>query len=127
MTRLQAARALAVASIVAALAFYAIGGAVKPGYSHLTQYISELNYDEVIEMAYYGAQVIHPKTIKPLFEKSIPLLVKCFLDPNLPGTVISKQRVKNLPPILVRKEQQVLVDFRSKDYSFVGEHAVGTL
>jgi aspartate kinase len=91
------------------------------------QGIPALSYDEVIEMAYYGAQVIHPKTIKPLFEKSIPLLVKCFLDPNLPGTVISKQRVKDLPPILVRKEQQVLVDFRSKDYSFVGEHSVGTL
>jgi aspartate kinase len=89
--------------------------------------ISALSYDEVIEMAYYGAQVIHPKTIKPLFEKRIPLLVKCFLDPNLPGTIISNQRVKNLPPIIVRKEQQVLIDFRSKDYSFVGEHAVGTL
>ena len=48
--------------------------------------ISELNYDEVIEMAYYGAQVIHPKTIKPLQNKDIPLYVKCFVDPSLPGT-----------------------------------------
>jgi aspartate kinase len=54
--------------------------------------IPELSYDEVIEMAYYGAQVIHPKTIKPLFEKKIPLLVKCFLDPNMPGTVITRNR-----------------------------------
>ena len=46
-----------------------------------TVLINELNYDEVIEMAYYGAQVIHPKTIKPLQNKSIPLQVKCFLDP----------------------------------------------
>ena len=45
--------------------------------------ISELNYDEVIEMAYYGAQVIHPKTIKPLQNKSIPLQVKCFLDAGI--------------------------------------------
>ena len=89
--------------------------------------MSQLSYDEVIEMAYYGAQVIHPKTIKPLYEKSIPLLVKCFLDPTLPGTVISKQAVKKLPPVIILKEKQVLVNFRSKDYSFVGEHAVAKL
>ena len=47
------------------------------------QPIPELNYNEVIEMAYYGAQVIHPKTIKPLQNKNIPLYVKCFLDPSL--------------------------------------------
>jgi len=86
-----------------------------------------LSYAEVIEMAYYGAQVIHPKTIKPLFEKNIPLLVKCFLDPSLPGTVISKSPVKNLPPVIILKEKQVLFNFRSKDYSFVGEHALANL
>ena len=64
------------------------------------QFISELNYDEVIEMAYYGAQVIHPKTIKPLQNKGIPLYVKCFLDKNLPGTVIHKKNIKDLPPLL---------------------------
>ncbi|MGC5145400.1 hypothetical protein ACPXBW_26760, partial [Escherichia coli] len=47
------------------------------------QLMPELNFTEVIEMAYYGAQVIHPKTIKPLQNKGIPLLVKCFLDPTL--------------------------------------------
>ncbi|MFX7731881.1 hypothetical protein ABTK10_20335, partial [Acinetobacter baumannii] len=52
------------------------------------QLMPELNFTEVIEMAYYGAQVIHPKTIKPLQNKGIPLLVKCFLDPTLPGTII---------------------------------------
>ena len=46
------------------------------------QLLPELSFDEVIEMAYYGAQVIHPKTIKPLQNKNIPLHVKCFLDPN---------------------------------------------
>jgi aspartate kinase len=83
--------------------------------------LSELNYDEVIEMAYYGAQVIHPKTIKPLQNKGIPLYVKCFLDPALPGTVIHNKKVKGLPPIIVLKREQVLVRLHSKDFSFVGE------
>jgi aspartokinase len=50
-------------------------------------------------MAYYGAQVIHPKTIKPLQNKGIPLHVKCFLDPSLNGTIISKKQIKHLPPV----------------------------
>jgi aspartate kinase len=83
--------------------------------------ISELNYEEVIEMAYYGAQVIHPKTIKPLQNKGIPLYVKCFLDTSLPGTIIHNHAVKRLPPIFVLKQEQVLVQFHSKDFSFVGE------
>ncbi|MGN9273768.1 amino acid kinase family protein, partial [Enterococcus faecium] len=60
------------------------------------QLMPELNFTEVIEMAYYGAQVIHPKTIKPLQNKGIPLLVKCFLDPTLPGTIIHEQKIKKL-------------------------------
>ena len=89
--------------------------------------ISELSYDEVIEMAYYGAQVIHPKTIKPLQNKGIPLFVKCFLDPALPGTVIHKKSVKGLPPIIVLKNDQVLLHLHSKDFSFVGEELTGKL
>ena len=91
------------------------------------QPITELNYNEVIEMAYYGAQVIHPKTIKPLQNKNIPLYVKCFLEPSLQGTVIHNHPVHHLPPIIVKKEKQALVEMRSKDFSFVGEHHVGTL
>ena len=91
------------------------------------QPITELNYNEVIEMAYYGAQVIHPKTIKPLQNKNIPLYVKCFLDPSLPGTLIHNHPVHHLPPIIVIKEKQALVEMSSKDFSFVGEHHVGTL
>jgi aspartate kinase len=83
--------------------------------------LRELNYDEVIEMAYYGAQVIHPKTIKPLQNKAIPLYVKCFLDPALPGTIIHSQSVKGLPPVIVLKQGQVLLHLHSKDFSFVGE------
>lgn len=91
------------------------------------QPIAELNYNEVIEMAYYGAQVIHPKTIKPLQNKGIPLYVKCFLDPSLAGTVIHNKPVHNLPPVIVLKEKQVMLKLTSKDFSFVGEHHVGQL
>jgi aspartate kinase len=78
-------------------------------------------------MAYYGAQVIHPKTIKPLQNKNIPLLVKSFLDPSLKGTVISKAISKNLPPIIVNKEKQVMIQFKSKDFSFVDDKPVQEL
>jgi aspartate kinase len=91
------------------------------------QLISELNYTEAIEMTYYGAQVIHPKTIKPLQNKQIPFYVKCFLDPSLPGTLIGKQPVKNLPPIIVLKDNQAMIQMKSKDFSFVGEKPVGQL
>ncbi len=85
------------------------------------QLITELSFTEVIEMAYYGAQVIHPKTIKPLQNKKIPLYVKCFIDPDLPGTVIHQKTSKDLPPIIVIKANQALVHLNSQDFSFVGE------
>ena len=91
------------------------------------QLIKELNFNEVIEMAYYGAQVIHPKTIKPLQNKNIPLLVKCFLDPSLEGTIIHHKYVKNLPPIIVNKEHQVLMHLKTKDFSFIGEEPMSVL
>ncbi len=91
------------------------------------QPIAELNYNEVIEMAYYGAQVIHPKTIKPIQNKNIPLYVKCFLDPSLPGTAIHNKSIHGLPPIIVLKEKQVMLTMTSRDFSFVGEHHVGQL
>jgi aspartate kinase len=89
--------------------------------------IPELSYTEVVEMAYYGAQVIHPKTIKPLQNKGIPLLVKSFLDPSLPGTIISNRIPKNLPPVIVVKDNQVLMQFKSKDFSFVEDKPVEDL
>jgi aspartate kinase len=90
-------------------------------------YISELNYNEVIEMAYYGAQVIHPKTIKPLQNKGIPLYVKCFLDPTSAGTHIHDQHLNHLPPIIVLKQHQVLLQLSSQDFSFVGEKPISRL
>ena len=89
--------------------------------------IRELNYDEVIEMAYYGAQVIHPKTIKPLQNKNIPLYVKCFLDKELPGTTIRDQPLTDLPPIIVVKQNQALVHLHTHDFSFAGGKPVADL
>jgi len=81
--------------------------------------IGELSYKEVIEMAYYGAQVIHPKTIKPLQNKDIPLFVRSFLDLRLTGTVITQKSTTLLPPMIVYKHHQVLLTLQSVDFSFV--------
>ena len=89
--------------------------------------IPELSYTEVIEMAYYGAQVIHPRTIKPLQNKGIPLFVKCFLDPSLPGTVIHDKPVHHLPPVIILKEKQAMLEMSSRDFSFISEQYAGML
>lgn len=93
----------------------------------VTELIPELNFTEVIEMAFYGAQVIHPKTIKPLQNKGIPLHVKCFLDPSLPGTIIHDRPVRHLPPVIVVKNGQALLQLKSRDFSFVGEEPISLL
>ncbi len=90
--------------------------------------IRAINFNEVIEMAYYGAQVIHPKTIKPLQNKNIPLYVKCFLNKSLPGTVINGSNgIQKLPPIIVLKKQQVLITVTTRDFSFISEENLSTL
>ncbi len=89
--------------------------------------IQELNFEEVIEMAFYGAQIIHPKTIKPLQNKKIPLYVKSFLDTKLAGTVIKEGKMKNLPPIIIIKKNQVLMNLITKDFSFVGDKPMNYL
>jgi aspartate kinase len=81
--------------------------------------IHELSYKEIIEMAYYGAQVVHPKTIKPLQNRNIPLYVKSFLDARLPGTVITQKSNRHLPSIIVYKRQQALITLQTQDFSFV--------
>jgi aspartate kinase len=88
---------------------------------------SELPFKEAAEMTYYGASVIHPKTIKPLANKSIPLLVKNFDDPGLPGTIIHECTVENLPPLIVLKENQCLVSCKVTDYTFVSEEQVSII
>jgi aspartate kinase len=81
--------------------------------------IKTISYYEVIEMAYYGAQVIHPKSIKPLQNKQIPLYVKCFLQPQFEGTCITENVQHPYPPIYVLKTNQTLLQVYSKDFSFI--------
>ena len=84
--------------------------------------IEAITYNEVIEMAFYGAQIIHPKTIKPLQNKNIPLYVKCFLDKALTGSVIKAEVGTNpYPPIIVLKENQLLIQVTTRDFSFITE------
>jgi aspartate kinase len=81
----------------------------------------ELPFREAAEMTYYGASVIHPKTIKPLANKGIPLYVKNFEDPSLPGTKIHECIVDRLPPLIVWKENQCLISCKVTDYTFISE------
>ncbi|MEL6988481.1 MAG: aspartate kinase, partial [Bacteroidota bacterium] len=84
--------------------------------------IDQLSYREAIEMTYYGAKVIHPKTIKPLQNKAIPLHVKCFLDKEGSGTIISNEEVNNYPSIVVVEHNQCMLHISVNDFSFVAEH-----
>ncbi len=86
------------------------------------QFISELTFHEAIEMTYYGASVIHPKTIKPIQNKNIPLEVRSFVNSGKRGSVISANANTNfLPPIIIWKRQQVLLSFSANDFSFIAE------
>lgn len=86
-----------------------------------TELYHNLSYQEAAEMTYYGASVIHPKTIKPLANKNIPLLVKSFERPTLSGTVINKGTSHALPPAYVIKDNQSLISFGVKDLTFINE------
>ena len=86
------------------------------------QFISEMTYHEAIEMTYYGASVIHPKTIKPIQNKNIPLEVRSFVNYNKKGSVISANaNINFLPPVIIWKRNQVLLSFSAKDFSFIAE------
>ncbi|MBS1680492.1 MAG: aspartate kinase [Bacteroidetes bacterium] len=87
----------------------------------------ELPYKETAEMTYYGASVIHPKTVKPLANKGIPLFVKSFIDPSLPGTKIYECHVDRLPPLIIHKENQCLVSCKVTDYTFINEEQLGKI
>ncbi len=89
--------------------------------------INAISYNEVIEMAFYGAQIIHPKTIKPLQNNNIPLYVKCFLDPKLDGTVIEQEVSAAYPPLIALKENQVLIQATTRDFSFITEDNLSKL
>lgn len=83
--------------------------------------IDRLSYKEAVEMSYYGAKVIHPKTIKPLQNKQIPLYVKSFTNPDEDGTLISGEITINYPPVIVVAENQAMLHIATKDFSFVAE------
>jgi aspartate kinase len=87
----------------------------------------ELPYKETAEMTYYGASVIHPKTVKPLANRGIPLHVKSFIDPALTGTKIYECHINKLPPLIVHKENQCLISCRVTDYSFINEEQIGII
>ena len=89
--------------------------------------LEEISYHEAIEMTYYGAKVIHPKTIKPLQNKSIPLFVRPFDQPTLYGTKISSTDSPFLPPIVVVESDQVLLQIATKDFSFVAEEHISEI
>lgn len=86
--------------------------------------IDQLTYYDAVELAYSGAQVIHPKTIRPLENKSIPLYVKPFGDPTAPGSVITAQADPINVPVYIWRTNQVLITLRAKDFSFVLEESL---
>jgi aspartate kinase len=90
--------------------------------------INELSFHEAIELAYYGAKVIHPKTIKPLQNKKIPLRIKSFEHPEMPGSLIhSLQDYQQEIPSYIFKEKQTLISFSPKDFSFIAEKNISDI
>jgi len=87
----------------------------------------ELSYAEALEMAYYGATVIHPKTIKPLQNAGIPLFVKPFNAPNDRGTIITNSSASIEIPSIIIKNKQVLVSISTKDFSFITEEHLSNI
>ncbi|MBX2984962.1 MAG: aspartate kinase [Bacteroidia bacterium] len=85
--------------------------------------IDSLSFDQAIELAYYGASVIHPKTIQPLKSKGIPLYVKSFVNPNETGTVVKEGKEFKTDKIcFIFKENQCLLSLKTRDFSFVAEN-----
>ena len=90
--------------------------------------LEQVPYREAIELSYYGASVIHPKTIKPLENKAIPLYVKSFLNPEKEGSVINHtEEVKPLVPNYIFKDKQTLLSVSAKDFSFIVEENVANI
>ena len=87
----------------------------------------ELSYQEAAEMTYFGASVIHPKTIKPLADKGIPLLVRSFDYPDVPGTIIHHCEIHEPVPAIIFKPQQTLVTFKMKDLDFINEKKLSVI
>lgn len=88
----------------------------------------KISYQEAIEMTYYGASVLHPKTIKPIQNKNIPMNVRSFINPGADGTVVTSDcPVIEDIPIIILKEKQQLVSLSTKDFSFIAEENIRTI
>lgn len=83
--------------------------------------LSNISYEEAIEMAYYGASVIHPKTLQPLKQKNIPFFVKSFVEPEKVGTQIGNSYENQQVESYILKEHQILMRIATKDFSFIAE------
>lgn len=93
-----------------------------PKYFDNTVKLDKISFHEAIELSYYGASVIHPKTLKPLQNKNIPLFVKSFVNPQAEGTEIQASTAfDHLIPSFIFKVSQILVSFRTRDFSFIVE------
>lgn len=96
-----------------------------PKYFADAQKLEQISYLDAIELAYFGASVIHPKTIKPLENKGIPLYVKSFIKPASKGTLIGRDiQTKPLIPSYIFKSNQVLISIAAKDFSFIAEESL---
>ncbi len=90
--------------------------------------LDEISYLEAVELAFFGAKVIHPKTIKPLYNKNIPLFVKSFENPDTIGTIIHLMDGSvDMPPVYVKKDHQILITIRPRDFSFMIEQSFGQI
>lgn len=90
-----------------------------------TQLLHQISYREAIELAFYGASVIHPKTLQPLQRKEIPLFVKSFENPEATGTAVSKGKTLDpMIPCFIIKKDQVLIRLSSIDFSFIVEENI---
>ncbi len=99
-----------------------------PKYFENTQKFEQVPYNEAIELAYYGASIIHPKTIKPLENKSIPLYIKSFLSPKEKGTKIDCcSETLPLMPSYIFKDSQTLLSIFPKDFSFIVEENIANI
>ena len=99
-----------------------------PRYFENATLLNQISYREAIELAFYGATVIHPKTLQPLQRKEIPLFVKSFLNPSLPGTSVSKGAdLEPLLPCFIVKRDQLLISLSSIDFSFIMEENISEI
>jgi len=93
-----------------------------PKYFNNTHLLSGISYREAIELSYYGATIIHPKTIKPLQNKNIPLRIKSFVDPGSEGSIIHENNTEDsLIPSFIFKVNQALISISPRDFSFIDE------